>query len=61
MNTKELNDFLTNEVGYTKEQVREMSAFRKVKAWLEYEGILNYTIDIINVVEAAYQTKLPNR
>lgn len=58
MDRKGLIEYLIDECEYTQEQVDEMSARDMVDAWLTYTGIVGFTDDILEVVEAAYKKKL---
>lgn len=54
MTREELKDYLINEAEYDIDEVEEMSPWGLVNAWLVYNGIINYTDDIVEVVHAAY-------
>lgn len=44
---KELDDYLINECEYTQNEVDNMDDRDKFDAYLRYEGIINFTDDII--------------
>ena len=44
---KELDDYLINECEYTQREVDNMDDRDKFDAYLRYEGIINFTDDII--------------
>lgn len=53
MTKKELDEYLINEAEYSETRVRNMNAYDKINAWLRYNGIIGFTDDIIEVVDAA--------
>ena len=44
---KELDDYLINECEYTQNEIDNMDDRDKFDAYLKYEGIINFTDDII--------------
>lgn len=58
MTKEELQDYLIDEVKYPEDQVLQMTNFELVSRWLTWNGIIGYTEDIIEVIEAAYNVKL---
>ena len=52
MTRTDLIAYLVNEAEYSSEQVARMSNIEMLDAWLEYNGIVGYTYDIIEVLEA---------
>lgn len=58
MNKEELKQYLIDDCEYKESQVEEMTPSEMVDAWLRYEGIINYTNDILDVVSAAYGIEL---
>lgn len=51
---KDLDDYLQEEAEYSSEQVKLMTPFDKVNAYLQWNGIIGYTNDILEVTFAAY-------
>ena len=54
----ELNDLLEGECEYPLEVITEMTPRQKVKNWLEWNGIQDFTDDILDVISAAYNINL---
>lgn len=52
MTRLELEEYLIEEAEIDIDKVSEMTDRGLLKAWLEYNGIIGYTDDIIEVVEA---------
>lgn len=52
--TKDLDDYLQEEAEYSSEQVKLMTPFDKVNAYLQWNGIIGYTPEILAVTFAAY-------
>ena len=51
MKTKEdLKEYLEEEAEYTFEEVEEMNDFELLDAYLEWNGIIGYTTDILEAV-----------
>lgn len=58
MTREDLKDYLIVEAEYTQDCVDAMDAYDLLSAWLEWQGIIGWTNDIINVVEAAFGIEL---
>lgn len=58
MTKEELRDYLVSEAEWEVEEVENLTSRELVKAWLEWNAIFGYTDDILEVVEAAYETFL---
>lgn len=58
MTKEELKQYLVDECEYKESRVESLSPYEMVNAWLRYEGIINYTDIIIEVVSAAYGIEL---
>lgn len=56
MTKKELKELLLETGEYTQEQVDRMKSYELLNAILAWEGIFGYTRDIINWVNAAYES-----
>lgn len=52
MKKQELIDYLVEEAEYKIEDVESMTDRELLDAWLLFNGIVNYTDDIIDVLEA---------
>ena len=52
MKRTDLYIYLINEAEYSPEKVAKMSNIELLNAWLKYNGIVGYTYDIIDVLEA---------
>lgn len=50
-------DTLMNEAGYSYEEVSNMEPRDLVDAWLQWNGMLGWTDDIIALVRCAYNLK----
>lgn len=51
--TKEgIKDFLTTEADYTEEQVNDMSDYELIDAYLNWEGLINWTSEIVEMMES---------
>lgn len=48
---KELDEYLINECEYTQNEVDNMNDRDKFDAYLRYEGIINFTDDIIALIK----------
>lgn len=48
----ELEEYLIDEAEYSAAEVAEMSNQDMLDAWLKYNGIIGYTYEIIDVLEA---------
>ncbi len=53
MNKEELKDYLIEEAEMSQAEVEDMTAFELIDAWLKYNGIIGYTGEILEVVQAA--------
>lgn len=58
MTKADLKCYLIEEAEYKPSQVDNMDTYDMIDAYLRYEGIVGYTDDIIEVVEAATGKKL---
>ena len=58
MDKENLRAYLIDEAGYSANAVNHMSSWELLNAWLRYNGIIGYTNDIIEVVEAAFAVEL---
>lgn len=58
MTKTELKEILVEDYEFDKEDVETMSDYQLVDAWLRYNGIVNYTYDILEVVSSAYNINL---
>lgn len=54
MDKQELKNYLVDEAEYSIDEVNEMTDFELVDNWLAWQGIVNWTEDIIEVIKAAY-------
>lgn len=57
MDKQELKNYLVDEAEYSIEEVNEMSDFELVDNWLAWQGIVDWTEDIIDVIKAAYDVE----
>ncbi len=58
MSNEDLRDYLVSEAGWEVEEAENLTSRELVQAWLNWNGILGYTDDILEVVEAAYNFTL---
>ena len=58
MTKSELKEILVEDYEFDKADVETMSDYRLVDSWLRYNGIVNYTYDILDVIGAAYNINL---
>ncbi len=58
MNKEDLKLYLVEEAEYTNDSVNYMGARELVDAYLRWNGIINWTDDILQVVKAAYEIEL---
>lgn len=58
MTKEELKQYLIEECEYNESRVERMTPYEMVDAWLRYEGIINYTSSIMDVVSASYGIEL---
>lgn len=54
MTKDELKEYLVVSAEYTEEEVEQITDFKLVDAYLEYNGIVGYTTDIVDVVLHAF-------
>jgi len=54
MSTEEIKTILECDAEYTSEKVENMTQFELLDAYLEWEGIIGYTHDIITVVASVF-------
>ena len=58
MTTDELKSYLVDEAEYEAESVEAMTKSELLDAYLQYEGIIGYTYDILDIVENLYNVTL---
>ncbi len=58
MDKDELKQYLIDEAEYTESEVNEMDSTELLDSWLQYNGIIGYTDDIKDVIEAAFGVSL---
>lgn len=58
MTTDELKSYLVDEAEYEAESVESMTKSELLDAYLQYEGIIGYTYDILDIVENLYNVTL---
>lgn len=58
MTNEELRDYLVTEADWDVEEAENLTSEELVKAWLEYNGIIAYTDEILEVVAAAYENNI---
>lgn len=60
MSKEEIIDYLIDESegDYTREELEEMSKLQLLDAYLTWEGVIGFTEDIIEHIEAIYEVKL---
>lgn len=54
MTQDDLRDYLVTEAEYDVEEAENLNGYELVQAWLEWNGIIGFTSDILDVVAAAY-------
>lgn len=54
-NQIELKEYLIDEAEYDAEYVESLSPLELVDTYLQYNGICNFTEDILNLVKVAYK------
>lgn len=54
MTQDDLRDYLVTEAEYDVEEAENLNSYELVMAWLEWNGIIGLTSDILDVVAAAY-------
>lgn len=47
-----IKEFLTTEAEYTEEQVNNMSDYELIDAYLRWEGLINWTSEIVEMIES---------
>lgn len=55
MTLKEVQEYLVDEAEYSEESVYQMTPYELVDAWLQWNGIIGYTDDIIDLVQATHK------
>lgn len=50
----ELKEYLIDEAGYDADYVESLSPLELVDTYLQYNGVCNFTEDILNLVKVAY-------
>ena len=58
MTKEQLQNYLIEEEELDEDEAMNATSYELVKGYLEWNGIIGYTIDIINVIEAAYNVEL---
>lgn len=58
MNRIQLKEYLIDEAEYSPEEVEEMTNSELIDKWLEYEGVIGYTEEILDTIEEVYNVKL---
>lgn len=58
MDKDELKQYLIDEAECTESEVNEMDSTELLDSWLRYNGIIGYTDDIKDVIEAAFGVSL---
>lgn len=58
MTKEDLKQYLICTADHERREVDQMDSYELLEAWLEWNGIIGYTEDIKNVVEAAYDITL---
>lgn len=58
MTKEELKDYLVEEAEYLRYVVDNMSNYSLLDAYLQYNGIVGYTDDILDCVQAIYGIEL---
>ena len=54
MTQDDLRDYLVTEAEYDVEEAENLNGYELIQAWLEWNGIIGFTSDILDVVAAAY-------
>lgn len=57
---QDLDKYLVEECEYTPTRVADMTPYKKLDAWLKYQGIVGYTYDILRVISIAYNKNFNN-
>lgn len=58
MTKEQLQNYLIEKAEWDEDEAMNATSYELVKGYLEWNGIIGYTIDIINAIEAAYDVKL---
>lgn len=58
MNIEQLKDYLVTEAEYEEQDVEDMTPFELVDAYMSWQGVIGYTQDFIEAVEAAYGVEI---
>lgn len=53
MTKADLKRYLVEEAEYSQTKVDQMDAWDMIDAWLEYNGIIGYTHELLMVIEAS--------
>jgi hypothetical protein len=53
-----ISDMIDEAYGYSEEDVNSMSPYELIDAWLQWEGIIGYTDDILTLVSGLYNVDL---
>lgn len=52
MTKEEIKNHLVTEAEYTEEQVNDMSDYELIDAYLNWEGLINWTAEIVEIMES---------
>lgn len=58
MTKEQLQNYLIKEAEWDEDKAMNATSYELVKGYLEWNGIIGWTINIIHVIEAAYNVKL---
>lgn len=58
MTKEEIKDFLETEAEYTEEQVNDMSDYELIDAYLTWEDLINWTEEIVEIMESFTGVKI---
>lgn len=53
MTKQDLKNYLIEEAEYSQEAVDRMDAWDMIDAWLEWNGIIGYTHELLMIIEAS--------
>lgn len=53
-----ISDMMDEEYGYSEEEINSMSPYELIDEWLQWEGIIGYTDDILTLVRRLYHVDL---
>ena len=53
-----ISDMMDEEYGYSEEEINSMSPSELIDEWLQWEGIIGYTDDILTLVRRLYHVDL---